>query len=87
MKTIWKYDLKILNKQVIDMPKRAEILTVQNQYGSPRLWVKLEPSNELESRTIIIHGTGQPIYKSNESYIGTCLDDNFVWHVFEELCD
>jgi len=44
MKTIWKFPLAVDGFQKIDMPKGAEVLTVQTQGERACLWVKLDPS-------------------------------------------
>ena len=86
MKTIWKYDLPICDMQGIDMPRGAEILSVQMQGNQgAKLWVLVDPSKPKVNRTIIIHGTGHPVLQpENKKFIGTIqIDDGaLVFHVF-----
>ena len=94
MKTIWKYELKTDN-QVLQMPKGAQILTVQIQNEIPCLWVLVNPEAEHQPRAIEIFGTGHDIeeytepevYKINRKYIGTyqLRGGAFIAHVFERL--
>ncbi len=89
MKTIWKFELKVLDEQKIIVPIGAEILTVQVQYKFPCLWVLVDTTKEKEERIIQMFGTGHPMpFKEGitaRKYIGTfLLDENkFVAHVFE----
>jgi hypothetical protein len=90
-KRIFKYTLQIEDKQVINLPKGAEFLTVQTQFNELQLWALVD-QNEIdqEERYIEIFGTGHPVYYDmgvDRKYLATCqLDDgNFVFHVFERL--
>lgn len=84
--TIWKYELDITDRQILLIPKNAEILNVGIQGKTLCLWALVNPDRKKQSRTIEIIGTGNPI--SNEGlptrdYIGSAVIDPFVWHVFE----
>jgi len=89
-KRIWKYQLEVVDVQNILMPKGAEILTIQVQYGEPCLWALVDPKEEVEKRTIEIFGTGNPISVDMEmrKYISTfnLLDGGLVFHAFENMC-
>jgi hypothetical protein len=88
-RTIWKFPLKIDDRQIIKMPIYAEILTVQKvQNGTPCIWVLVDPEGETEERNFEIFGTGNPIYVDmgvDRKYIGTFQDSIFVWHLFERI--
>jgi len=87
-KKIFKYQLDIKDEQILEMPKDAEILTVQNQRGWLCLWARVDPNFPKENRKIRVIGTGHPLYdKSYLKYIGSAQFDNgyLVWHVFEEI--
>jgi hypothetical protein len=84
IKQIWKYKVE----NVIEMPKEAEILSVQIQNGqmfNACIWVKVNPENELEKRQFEVIGTGHSFEDSNKEYIGTYQDGPFVWHLFENV--
>lgn len=93
METIYKYQLSVVDFQMIDLPKGAEILSVQTQpptYGDKSdqlfMWVKIDTTNELEPRRIRIFGTGHPMeYEHELNFIGTVQMNNYslVWHIFE----
>ena len=85
MKTIWKYKLQVIDKQEIEMPDNAELLTVQVQRGVPCLWVKVDPNIPTRTYGIATYGTGHPIHQDNQKYIDTYIIDEgaLVFHVFE----
>lgn len=85
MKTIYKYPIKIEEKQEIEIPFGAMILSVQLQNGNPYLWAKVETGNSNATRIIYVFGTSQPIEIKGGAirYIDTLQTGVYVWHVFE----
>lgn len=81
--TIWKFPLRIIDVQVIQMPSGAKILAAANQSGVLCIWAKVNPANASELRTIEIVGTGIPVDDYQRQFIGTVVIEPFVWHVFE----
>ena len=82
VKQIWKYTVE----NIIEIPKGAEVLTVQMQGPfNPCIWVKVDPENELEKRQFVVIGTGQSFDDTNYEYIGTYQDGPLVWHLFEKV--
>jgi|HubBroStandDraft_1064217.scaffolds.fasta_scaffold239859_1 hypothetical protein len=82
---IFKYPFVITESQFIQLSKDAQILSVQLQFDIPCLWALIDENKPLESRRLIIHGTGNPIDSmDNESYLGTIQmkEGQFVWHIF-----
>ncbi|MFA5048642.1 MAG: hypothetical protein WC516_06480 [Patescibacteria group bacterium] len=68
------------------MPKGAEVLSVGVQFGKDVcLWVKINTDNELEDRKFNIYGTGHPIYKTDQRFIGTfqLFNGEGIFHLFE----
>ena len=85
-KQIWKYSLE----NIIEMPKGAEILTIDIQNGqmfNAQMWVKVDTENEMEKRIFEVIGTGQNFDDTNRKYVGTYQEGPFVWHVFEKDLD
>lgn len=83
-KVIHKFNLS----QSVWMPKGAEILTIQLQYDSPKIWAIVDPYEiNQESRIFRVIGTGEEFdHSHNMKYISTCqTDTGLVWHVFEIL--
>lgn len=87
-KTIWKYDFETTDEQTIEMPSGGEILSVQTQADSPKMWVLLDPTNPKEKRRFRIFGTGHPISGDTSSlhFIGTyqLRSGSLVFHIFED---
>lgn len=90
MKTrvIWKYHM-YGNVVDLQLPKGAEILTVQTQRNLPRLWVLVDPTEcEIKMRKFIGVETGEELIYDmgrNYKYIDTFQQDagSYVIHLFE----
>lgn len=85
MKTVYKYRLDTTDVQIIQMPKGAEILTVQfNDWSGLCLWALVDPTQELENVKIRIAGTGHHIEEDIMKYIGTLQLQGgaLVFHAF-----
>lgn len=92
MKTIWKFSLDVTGSQRIEMPKGAQILTVQSQHDQACIWAIVDVCDgcETEMRTFEIHGTGNPLPQEpgiDRPYVGTFQQSPFVWHLFEVVND
>ena len=85
MRTIFKYDLAVIGRQTIVMPKGSEILCIKTQNGEPKMWVLVETGVEDVQRVFDTFGTGHQCNASIGQYIDSYLvaDDALVWHVFE----
>ena len=85
MRTVWKYNIPIQNQRGhFYIPEGGKIVHVACQ--QPHIlsfWVELETDNIVESRMFVICGTGHLIL-ANLGYIGTALDDELVWHLYEK---
>ena len=87
-KTIWKFELETKNISMIQMPKEAEILCIQEQFEKPCMWVLVDADQEKEERYFEIFRTGHPVHCDmgvERKYIGTYQLNNgaLVFHVFE----
>ncbi|HEX8278579.1 MAG TPA: hypothetical protein VF540_07780 [Segetibacter sp.] len=89
--TILKFPLYPNSSNVLIMPVKAKILTLQVQENKPCMWVLADPKElEKEERFFEIAKTGKPFYFTGENlFIGTCQLQskigNFEVHVFEHL--
>jgi hypothetical protein len=86
-KTIWKYNLLIADDQTIDLPKNAQILTIQNQNGDSCLWALVNPKNDKEPRTILGCRDNNDIDTKSCTlhYISSAQWYSVVIHYFEKL--
>jgi hypothetical protein len=89
MKKIWKYKLEITDNVVLEMPRNAEILTVQMQGETPMIWALVDTENNIEKRSFKIIGTGNPVpdlaRHLSRKYINTfqMMEGRLVFHLFE----
>lgn len=85
MKTIYKYPIQD-DFTVLELPKDAEILTIQTQNGKPFIWVLHNPNEPKVRWEFIIKATGENIEEdlSKKNYIGTfqMMEGMLVWHLF-----
>lgn len=85
---IWKYPLEQIADTIgIDMPKGAEILTLQMQNSEPCIWAFVNPEAKKEKRFFRIIGTGHLIEPEERKYIGTfqLMSGALVFHLYELL--
>jgi len=83
---VWKFPLKITDRQTVPMPVGAKILCAQIQQGELCLWAEVDTRCGNLAREIWIFGTGHPIRNAfSLRYIGTVqqFDGGLVWHVYE----
>ena len=87
MKTIWKFNVPVEDEFVIEMPIRAEFLSVQTQFGVPQMWFIVEPEKSKEPRRFRVVGTGHPMPEGSLKYLGTFQvhEGSLVFHLFEIL--
>jgi len=86
MRTIYKYELKIEDEQIIEMPVGATALSVQTQKGRPCLWMIIDNSQPVHQRRFYLIGTGQPCQHCDGSlYVGTFQfeSSSLVFHLFD----
>ena len=91
IKQVWKFE--ITPKQTtLEMPKGAEILTIQLQNEKPCIWALVNPENAKELRHFEVYGTGANINCDigiERIYRGTFQINNLnmplVFHLFERL--
>lgn len=85
MKTIHKFLLELKDWQSISMPKDAEILHLDTQFGQACLWALVDSEAPLQPRNFITRGTGYLIQDGWIKYIGTYKleEGRAVFHVLE----
>ena len=85
--TIWKYDLKITDTQVVPIPCAHKFLAAQSQGTNLVAWYLVNPKNPKVNVQFSVVGTGHPITKDPGTYMGTAqqYDGRLVWHVFTRV--
>jgi len=85
--TIWKFPIKSIGNDALEMPLGASVLTVQVQNEIPVIWARVDPEQPKVRRRVWIAVTGGrielPVIEDSD-YIGTFQlhDGRFVGHVF-----
>jgi hypothetical protein len=84
--TIWKFTLKIQDRQEIRIPGGGVFLRAQWQHGELQVWAIVAPERPQERRAVWIVGTGHTVPSVPLTFIDTVQTPNgaFVWHVFVE---
>ena len=95
MKTIYKYPMRGVGINELNLPVGAKILTAQMQGDALMVWALVDdhPDRLTDPRTFYVLGTGwnaEMLYRENEEDIATYLATvqqkdgfvGFVWHVF-----
>ncbi|KGE14596.1 DUF7352 domain-containing protein [Sphingobacterium deserti] len=87
MKRVYKYTLKALESQTLEMPAGALIRSIQIQDDRISLWAEIDPMiNHVESVTILMFGTGWDIPDKHLEYIDTVQFLNgLVFHFYKLL--
>jgi hypothetical protein len=83
---IFKYPIEVKDKQVVSMPRGAQVLSVQMQNGKLTVWALCPAATAVhESRTFHVFGTGHDLPEAADSrtFVATVQDGNYVWHIFE----
>ena len=83
MQSIYKYQLPVLEKFTLQLPKDAQIIRVEDVDGLFFLWAIVNTETTLETRYFECYKTGQPIVTnlSYLKYLGSCK-----LFIMQELC-
>ena len=84
MKTIYKYEFDIDDRQELFLPRSAEIIHAGlDPNGTPCLWAIVNKHDqELKTVTLYIRGTGHPLPEVPLKHLATINQGPFMWHVF-----
>lgn len=85
MEYIFKYQLSVQDRQEIEMPIDAVILSMQMQGEVPCIWVRTEKIDRKIKRKFALVGTGCGIPSDAGDFIGTIQLSSgaLVFHLFE----
>lgn len=86
MRSIFKYPLRIIDKQIISL-RGGHPLSVGVQLGQLRLWAITDDDERVVPTDWLVEilGTGHPFgTRDPATFVGTVLMENdaLVWHVF-----
>lgn len=91
MKRIYKYHINFDRHQVLPLPQDAQFLHIDYQNNSLCLWFMIDSTKPTTLIKLEVIGTGweipdlpplnnQPVIRK---HLGTVLQGQFVWHIFE----
>jgi len=83
VKTIWKFELPVLNHVAVPMPEGACILSLAVQGDGMVVWAEVDPKKPSKARHFYVIGTGTSDVTARSNFLGTVQMPPFVWHVFE----
>jgi hypothetical protein len=87
MNKIWKFPLKLDQREIVYMPDGAKILTVVIQNDMPVLYAQVNPEAPARARIIRTVTTGDEFNSLGCTYIGTIQAGSPTWfiaHIFEQ---
>ena len=84
MRTVHKYTLELTNIQEISISIHAKFMHFNMQHGKPTIWLEIDSIQATELKSFYIIGTGHKVPEYT-TYLGTCFDGSFVWHLYKEM--
>lgn len=84
--TIWKFVIEPGDTVIIGMPKGAQVLSVDSQYGVPCVWALVDPDAPKVLRKFRMAGTAHHVEKKHtKNFVGTFQLDggSLVFHLFD----
>ena len=69
-RTIWKYQIPVLEDFEIELPKNSKIIRFGNEGGMLWLWAVVRPDNPKETRRLLAFKTGAEIPEGKMKYLG-----------------
>lgn len=85
MRAIWKFNLQMLQTQVVEMPDRAELLSVRVQHDELMVWALVDPEARKVERPFMLYATGEPLPDGPMGvFVGTVMfqGGDYVFHVY-----
>lgn len=81
MKTIFKYRLRVVDRQTLPIPTGFKVRYVGTQDREVMVWIELDDSHDTAPVDFLIIGTGEAVPPEG-IYIGTTIVGYYVWHVY-----
>lgn len=81
LKKVYKYMVLLDEPCTIEMPRGAQILSVQTQHGHPQKWALVDTTAPIERRHFEVYGTSHGIRNPERlSFVGTFLHRIVLTH-------
>ena len=85
MKTIYKYELNITDRQRLSLFQHANFLDFQCQNNEIVFWMEVDPNDLIIERDFYIVGTGNPLPEEANYYLQTVQVGEYVWHIYRNI--
>lgn len=82
MRTIYKYEIPIMDKFTYSLPIDSEVVFVAIQNNVPTMWIEHYTTAEYIEHTFYVEGTGHEIVP-NAKHVGSFIQRQFVWHLYK----
>lgn len=83
MRTIHKRALRIANHQVVLLPRKFKILSVQIRDDQVCMWIELDDKHSCDMAVeVFICGTGTDVPAAATQFIATVQTGFYVWHIY-----
>jgi len=83
MRTVWKFELQRERHQKIQAPSVGfNAIHVGTQDGTLQLWADVETEEGIGAIDVWLVGTGHEVPHAGIEYVGSIMDNFFVWHVY-----
>ncbi len=85
--TVWKFESEwpsFGDDFSVTLPVGAEVIHFDADASLRRIrfWARVDPEAGKALSLFRIAGTGHPLGPSVGKHVGTCIDRQFVWHLF-----
>ena len=83
-RTIYKYPLRLTEKQKVLLPLHSRLISVKSINEQLYLYAMIDPEQtRTDNVEVLIYGTGH-VFDSMLSFnhLDTVVENGFVWHVF-----
>lgn len=85
---IWKFPLRLVDEQVIEVPGLINVISAVNQDGNLCLYAEVKPDDPPAKVKVFVVGTGNPAHHVEEAlFVDTVMMGPFVWHIYWSLED
>jgi len=89
IQVIHKFPLAIAMRQTLSVPEGGEIISLQNQYDLPTMWIKHIKGAKLKKQDFLLIATGESFTDQLETgdeltFVGSCLlySGSQVYHIY-----
>ena len=88
--TIYKYPLKVVDKQYVEMPRGGRVFHVANQSGIPHIWAEVDTCQPAVQKVVYMLPTGSDMTDLPDTikYGGTVhlYNGTLVYHIYVLGC-